>query len=338
MRTSAGLRGFTLVELMVAIVVGGILLAAAYEFLVSQNRVYEVQGQSIDMQQNVRAALDFMNRELRNAGYGVAVDFGPDIFALTVNNDTADANIDNGTDSITFVANPYHGSVVASDASAGNTTLSVFPAPGRTLDFQATDVVDILSLEKKRLQNGLTISAVAYTDATQPTWLTCGALTSNVVAGSIVTVQPITITYRVKNRVLERGQNGVFQALIDNVEDLQLVYAFDDDGDGAIDTDADGVIWGVDADHNGSLETQVKNDGTTAALGAPVGIGGSSVGCDLRAIRVSLVVRTVRENPDPRFRSQYSRPRVEDHAAATTSDGFRRQVLQTVVKLRNMGI
>lgn len=338
MRTSVVARGFTLIEVMVAIAVGGILLSAAYQFLVSQNRVYEVQGQSIEMQQNVRAALDFMCRELRNAGYGVAVDFGPDIFTLPVNNDTADANIDNGTDSITFVANPFHGSVVASNAGAGTTSLSVFPAPGRTLDFQANDVVDILSLEKKRLQNGLIISAVAYTDATQPTVLTCTALTSNAVAGSIVTVQPITIAYRVRNRVLQRGQNGVFQPLIENVEDLQLVYAFDADGDGAIDTDVDGVIWAVDADHNDSLETQVKNDGTTAALGAPVGIGGSSVACDLRAIRVSMVVRTVRENPDPRFRNQYSRPRLEDHAAATTNDGFRRQVLTSVVKFRNMGI
>jgi hypothetical protein len=206
------------------------------------------------------------------------------------------------------------------------------------LDFQVNDVFDILSLEKKRLQNALTISAVSYTDSTQPTVLTCTELTGNVVAGSVVTIQPITITYRVKNRTLERNQGAGFQPLIGDVEDLQFVYAFDNDGDGAIDTDADGIIWAVDADNNGSLDTQVKDDGTTVALGTPVGISGSSVNCDLRAIRVSIVVRSARQNPDPRYRNQYSRPRAEDHAGATGTDGFRRQVLQTVVKYRNMGI
>lgn len=92
--------GFTLIEFMIAVALAAILFTAAYQVMVSQSRVYEAQEQTIDMQQNVRAALDFMSRELRMAGYGVSA--GTTIFSNLINNDAADPNIDDETDSLTF--------------------------------------------------------------------------------------------------------------------------------------------------------------------------------------------------------------------------------------------
>ena len=62
-------RGFSMIELLIAMAVGLIVLAAAYQFFISQNKAYKVQEQVAEMQQNVRAAMETMVRELRMAGF-----------------------------------------------------------------------------------------------------------------------------------------------------------------------------------------------------------------------------------------------------------------------------
>lgn len=61
--------GFTLVELMVAMTIGLIVLAAIYNIFIIQNKSFDVEEQITEMQQNARAALDIMSREIRMAGY-----------------------------------------------------------------------------------------------------------------------------------------------------------------------------------------------------------------------------------------------------------------------------
>jgi prepilin-type N-terminal cleavage/methylation domain-containing protein len=60
-------RGLTLVELLVALVIMGIVSAALYRVLVNNQRVYQAQTQRIDLQQNIRAAATIMPGELREA-------------------------------------------------------------------------------------------------------------------------------------------------------------------------------------------------------------------------------------------------------------------------------
>jgi prepilin-type N-terminal cleavage/methylation domain-containing protein len=63
-------KGITLIELLVALGVSGILLAGVYRTFVSQQHTFTVQEQVVDMQQNVRLAINRMTRELRMAGFG----------------------------------------------------------------------------------------------------------------------------------------------------------------------------------------------------------------------------------------------------------------------------
>ena len=65
-------RGFTLVELLVVMVVGLVLLGAVLKTLISQNRTNAIQQEVAYAQQNVRAAMDLMVREIRNAGHDPA--------------------------------------------------------------------------------------------------------------------------------------------------------------------------------------------------------------------------------------------------------------------------
>ncbi|MCP5004602.1 MAG: prepilin-type N-terminal cleavage/methylation domain-containing protein [Planctomycetes bacterium] len=61
--------GFTIVELMVGSVISLIVLGIAFSMFNVQRKVFSVQEQRSEMQQNVRAAMDMMVREIRMAGY-----------------------------------------------------------------------------------------------------------------------------------------------------------------------------------------------------------------------------------------------------------------------------
>ena len=64
-------RGFSLVELMIALAVGAVLVAGVFNFFASMEKSYTVQEQMSEMQQNARVGMDFMTKEIRLAGYGV---------------------------------------------------------------------------------------------------------------------------------------------------------------------------------------------------------------------------------------------------------------------------
>ena len=65
-------RGFTLIELLVAMALGLVVLGAILKVFVSQNRTNAAQQEVAYAQQNVRAAMDLMARDIRGAGYNPA--------------------------------------------------------------------------------------------------------------------------------------------------------------------------------------------------------------------------------------------------------------------------
>lgn len=62
-------RGFTLVELLLAMMLTGFLGFAAVRLVVVQHQTFVRQGEGIRRTQNARAGFDLMTREMRNAGY-----------------------------------------------------------------------------------------------------------------------------------------------------------------------------------------------------------------------------------------------------------------------------
>ncbi|PQP33112.1 hypothetical protein C6A36_00950 [Desulfobacteraceae bacterium SEEP-SAG10] len=61
-------QGFTIVELLVGMVVSLLAMGAVYSTFLSQHKSYLVQDQVSAMQQNLRAAMFYMQREIRMAG------------------------------------------------------------------------------------------------------------------------------------------------------------------------------------------------------------------------------------------------------------------------------
>jgi len=94
--------GFTLVELLIAMAISGIVLSAAVNTFIAQRRSYALQEQVTEMTQRTRAAMEMVTREARMAVYTPA---GTSFDGITYNptqvhiradlngdGDTADAN------------------------------------------------------------------------------------------------------------------------------------------------------------------------------------------------------------------------------------------------------
>ena len=62
-------RGFTMAEVLVALLVSAIVLGAIFVAFSSQHKSYLVQDDTAEMQQSLRATMDFMVREIQMAGF-----------------------------------------------------------------------------------------------------------------------------------------------------------------------------------------------------------------------------------------------------------------------------
>ncbi len=56
-------------ELLAGILISGIVLTGLYSVFISQERAFSAQERVAEMNQNIRAAMDLMTREIRLAGY-----------------------------------------------------------------------------------------------------------------------------------------------------------------------------------------------------------------------------------------------------------------------------
>lgn len=60
--------GFTLLEILIAMAISGLVMTGIYQAYVQQMRVNNTQNQVVDMQQSVRVGMHFMERDIRLAG------------------------------------------------------------------------------------------------------------------------------------------------------------------------------------------------------------------------------------------------------------------------------
>jgi type IV pilus assembly protein PilW len=68
-RYASSNEGITLIELMVAMAVSGIVLMAIYSAYHTQSKIYRTQSVELAMQQNLRGAVYLLESEIRMAGY-----------------------------------------------------------------------------------------------------------------------------------------------------------------------------------------------------------------------------------------------------------------------------
>ncbi len=69
MRLSFNKKGITVIELLVGLVICAIVIAAIYRVFTAQSNAYVVQDQVVEIQQNIRSAMEIIVRDLRMAGF-----------------------------------------------------------------------------------------------------------------------------------------------------------------------------------------------------------------------------------------------------------------------------
>ena len=56
-------KGITLLELLVALVICGIIIGGIYRLFIAQSKAYTVQDQVVEVQQNIRNAMEILLRD-----------------------------------------------------------------------------------------------------------------------------------------------------------------------------------------------------------------------------------------------------------------------------------
>jgi prepilin-type N-terminal cleavage/methylation domain-containing protein len=298
-------KGVTLIELMIVLVIAAILVGGIYTLFTTQQRSYSVQDQVTGVQQDARAALEIMARDIRMAGMPIGAGSGTG-FTDEINNFAINGfnfavnptNSDSAPDSLTVVlgvnelgtVQSIAGTLVTLDnnVASDNTFVAFDLQPGRL--YQATP-------------DGTNVMPVTNFPGGDTT-----------VGGKAYGVQ--AITYQVQNGTLQRAVNaGTPQPMAGDgettvVEDLQFAYQVHGDAG-----------W--------------YNDPSTDF---PAGTNQANI----EMVRISINVRTAVEDAtvaDADAGAQFDQPPLEDHinpANLNGPDGFRRRVYTTVVKVRNL--
>jgi len=323
--------GFTLVELMISLVLFSFAIAGVLAVAVSMSQGFREQRAAVEAEGAVRVPIDFIADAIRqsspaaptltfNLGVPAAAniqDAGTcSVGSLNVqNNQTAvhDPTL-NGWDALDVIY--ASGAVVTSSRSAyvsGSTSLDVNDASQLSIN----DSIVISDTNQGTFVNITGISGNTLTLATQ-----CGSLvlpSGGYAAGALVIrAEHATFTIDAVDGIPtlmmdpDAGGPQAPQPLAEGVEDMQIAFGIDTDANGSITETTNGV----------GDEWQGNAAGDSPLTGT------------LRAVRISLVSRTTSGlvgNLNP-----YNRPAVEDHAASTTMDQYRRRVLQSTVEIRNM--
>jgi len=135
-----GNQGFTLVELLIAIAVGSIVMAAVMTSFLSQHNVYLAQDEVVQIQQSARVAMDMLTRDIHSAGYN------PNHLAGGAGITTA------GATTLTFTRDDGTGileTITYTRSGANMLTLNITPLPAGTTaaDWPANVAENIINLE-----------------------------------------------------------------------------------------------------------------------------------------------------------------------------------------------
>ncbi|MGF1642087.1 MAG: PilW family protein [Thiotrichales bacterium] len=240
-------RGFTLVELMVSMVIGLVTLGAVIKVYLVNNQTYRTQTALSAMQQSARYALDVLGFELRMAG-----------FSGCGNLDVLPPNV-LSTAELTWPNDEVGQRLVGSDGDDGAPdalTVARGGACGAQLNLAMTDTASELQTEDAErceweagallmIADCGTVDVFEATDVAQ-----AGGSTVIQHSAAANASANLSMAYGTEAQVMAlefnafsiqegpTGEPALFrgnEVLVEGVEDLQLRFGFDNNGDRAVD-------------------------------------------------------------------------------------------------------
>jgi prepilin-type N-terminal cleavage/methylation domain-containing protein len=311
-------EGFTLAELLIAMAISLVVMGAIFLTFKSQQDSYVIQTQVSAMQQNLRAAMYILTRDIQMSGY--YTNFDADQFTMDwddldgdneiirpliyARNNVADGggdNIKDNTDVIVIVkASSEEGRQLdpGEDATAGIITLT-----SRDLDNDGDD--DLNDTGKKYgvlAKNDLSAAEFFEVDSAAGNITPPGGLTQNYDEGDWI-FRADVIIYRIDedatNPGLRRknlGDDIGYQVVAENIDNLQFQY--------------------------------LLNDGTWTN-------NPSGQEPNVRAVEISLLARTANINRGYTDTNIY---RMGGANVGPIGDAYRRKLLCSIIKTRNIGL
>jgi type IV pilus assembly protein PilW len=345
--------GFTLIELMISLAIFGLLSLGAFSVLSSGQRTAVQNDQTVQVQQNVRLAMDLISRDLRMAGYG-----NPAANSLGGCTNHLNAT-DNGplgllSDQISVMTVNEQVGTVAVDFSAGN-VLRV-----RGMNNAAPNVANQSVITIEGVFTAQVNGAPSVVDS-QTSDLTLGKTGSPATPQGISAPQvflagtPVLTLTCVTYTVSGAGANPPYQlmratagaaavALVDGIEALQFAYAVDTNKDGVID-DQGGSAAGFDClDYipNRGLLPNNTNGCTAVGTVATIPSSFNVTPTPVRQIRITVVARALPPAAANRVGNTWNDPTYLLNSAITTENlqiahapGIRRRTLTKIISLRN---
>ena len=321
-------QGFTLVELMVAMAISLVVMGAIFLTFKSQQDSYVIQSRVTDTQQNLRAAMYMLTRDIQMAGYYTNFDgdqytmdwddldgdtepIRPLIFGQ--NNVPGGSGVKNNTDEIVIVkANTITSASIINfgvlgdnDSAAGNTiTLNDLVVGAGDNEIDLNDSGKRFGLMVKQGLGMAEFFEITQGSGGPPFSTTVGSgFTETYGPGDLIYKVDVVI-YRIDEdatnpSLLRRnlGSDNGYQVVAENIDNLQFKYLLNDG------------TW--------------TNNPTT--LQVP----------DVRAVEISLLARTANINRGYTDTNSYN---IGDNPNPTPNDGYRRKLLCSIVKTRNIGL
>jgi prepilin-type N-terminal cleavage/methylation domain-containing protein len=310
-------RGFTLIELMISLVMFSLAMMGVLSVASSISGGTRDQRQTVETEMAARSALDVMAQAIRAASPGVSSANIQHVQtcasgAISVVNSTT------GPDEVTIVY--ASGSVVTASRTSyasGTTSLTVADATqlaaGDTILITDTSQASLVPITAVDASSGvLTLGSQTCSTLSLPSGgYAAGSLVVRVqrarfYIGSIDGVSTLMIDPDAEG-------SAAGEPLAEGIEDLQIALGVDANADGAI----------------SELGSSANDDEWAYNVSGDAALSGS-----IRGVRVSLVAKALKPLTGA---ATFTRPALEDHAAASTSDAYRRRVLSSVIEIRNLG-
>jgi len=320
-------QGFSLIELMVALGILGLVVAAVMQTFVAQNHAYTVVDQTTEAQQSMRAVANLIEHDIRATGFMV-----PEAAAACA------TDLNNAPDTLWVTdADPIDptsqnrsqlGATVQGGFNAANTGFQTVNVDNVILDGTAYYDTNGDGVPDADFQNN---GGVIVFDADNPQKGTACGIVQNVNPGAntvrvdfrstmaapgltdrLVMVPAHVYAIDLVTNPLTPSLTRDGALLANDVEDLQVAFFFD--------VDNNGQMGAAAAENPGSNGTQYQSSAWDNRT--------------LREVRLNVVVRTRDQDPT---NSQGLFQATENRAGLVANDTFRRRVHTAVVRLRNVG-
>jgi type IV pilus assembly protein PilW len=311
--------GFTIIELLIAVALGLVILAGLFRTFKVQQDSYIIQDQVSAMQQNLRAAMHFITRDLQMAGYYTNFDRNnrqldwndldgdsnpannmetgrPLLFAV---NNASTAGIKANTDVIVIVKAGSEGRTLTAGEGSSGGAISL-----SNRDFDGDGTADLNNTGKKfglLVKEDLSFADFFQVDSASGSINPPAGLTENYTSGDTVYRTDIII-YRVTDDAARPclvrknlGDDSGYQVIAENIDNLQFRYLLNDG------------TWTNDPTGN-----QAR----------------------VRAVEVLLVARTAFVQRGYRDTSSIT----FGTETISVNDSYRRKTLNSLVKTRNVGL